>query len=225
MDFLKIFLELIVGYAALLLTTKFLGKTQISQITPFDFVSALVLGEFVGSAVFQQDIGVVKIAFSVVVWGVLIYITEIITQKSRRLRNFLEGKPSLVIRKGKIIWKELKNNHLDIDQLMQLLRAKDIFSLQDVEYAVLENDGTISVLKKTHADHPTRQDLHLPKEKVSMPAILISDGQVRFDILKQCGLDEAWLHKQLHKQGAKRVGEICYAEWKEGQELYVQRYN
>ncbi|MBO9128364.1 DUF421 domain-containing protein [Bacillus sp. 165] len=225
MVFVKIFLELVTGYIALLLTTKFLGKTQISQITPFDFVSALVLGEFVGAAVFQKNVGVAEIAFAVFAWGGLIYLTEVVTQKSRRLRNFLEGKPSLIICQGMIIWKELKSNHLDIDQLMQLLRAKDVFSLQDVEYAVLENDGTISVLKKSNIDVPTRQDLHLSANKVSMPAILISDGQVRLDVLKQCGLDNNWLHQQLQKQDTVRVNEICYAEWREGQDLYIQKYN
>jgi uncharacterized membrane protein YcaP (DUF421 family) len=75
---------------------------------PFDFVSALVLGELVGNAVYQKDAGIVEILFGVFVWTLLIFIIEVTTQKSKRLRNFFEGLPSLIVSRGKLDWSEMK---------------------------------------------------------------------------------------------------------------------
>jgi len=136
LEFTHIFSELIIGYFLLLLLTKVLGKTQITQITTFDFVSVLVLGELVGNAMYDTETGIKEIMYSILIWGGLIYITEFITQKFRKTRQLLEGKPSIIINKGKIDFKELKKNHLDINQLQHLLRAKDVFSIAECAYAI-----------------------------------------------------------------------------------------
>lgn len=224
MSFIKIFIELVVGYFALFLTVKILGKTQINQITPFDFISALVLGDLVGSAVFDSNAGLIRILFAIVIWGSLIYFTEIATQKSRPLRRLFEGKASMVIYKGKINWSELKKNRLDIDQVKQLLRSKDVFSLQDVEYAIFENNGSISVLRKAESDHPSCKDLNIQCEENTIPVTIISDGKVLAKNLKNAGLTEDWLHKELEAHGVNEPKEICYAEWQSGKSLYFQKY-
>jgi len=225
MDYLRIFVELVFGYIALFIAVKCLGKTQMSQITPFDFISSLVLGDLLSSAVFDAKSGVSKILFAIAIWSVLIYITEIATQKSQPLRNFFEGKPSMIINKGKIEWKEMKKNRLDIDQLRQLLRAKDIFSVQDVEYAIYETNGALNVVKKSEADYPTCKDLKIKGEKKTIPLTIISDGKILADNLKQAGLNEDWLHKELKANGVKQPKEIFYAEWQPGKPLYVQKYS
>lgn len=224
MLYLQIFTEIVGGYIALFVIIKFLGKTQISQITPFDFISALVLGEFVGSAIFDKRVGLLQISFSVIVWGGLIFITETITQKSRKMRYVLEGRPSMIVNQGKLDWKEMKENQLDIDQLLQLLRSKDVFSLQEVEYAILETNGGISVLRKSYADYPTMHDLNIKGEKRVMPLTFISDGEIIFKNLEEAGLNKEWLQKELAKQGYHEHKDISYAEWKSGKELYIQNY-
>ncbi|WML39762.1 DUF421 domain-containing protein [Neobacillus sp. OS1-2] len=224
MSYLVVFVELIIGFIALFITVKSLGKTQISQITPFDFISSLVLGELVGSAIFDEKTGLLKILFAVFVWGALIFITGIVTQKFRPLRNFLEGRPTMLINKGQIDWNELKRNRLDIDQLMQLLRSRDIFSMEDVEYAIFENNGSLSVLRKVEVDYPLNKDLNIQKENNVIPYTVISDGKVIVENLKLAGLNEAWLHMELESHGVKHTKEICYAEWQVGKNLYFQKY-
>src|SRR5690554_2631897 len=108
MDYIQIFIELVTGYFCLFFIMKLMGKNQMTQITPFDFISALILGELVGNAIYDNDIKLPKIIFAVLVWGLLIYFIEILTQKSKRLRKFFEGEPSIIIRKGKINYKLLK---------------------------------------------------------------------------------------------------------------------
>lgn len=223
MDYVEIFIELLFGYAALFLVVKILGKTQMNQITPFDFISALVLGNFLGDAIYNKDAHIGRIIFAVVVWGAFILITESIMQKWRTARLFLEGKPSILIANGKLDWNEMKRNRLDVDQLQQLLRAKDIFSLQDVEFAVLENDGSISVMKKYDVDIPTRKDLKIKGKENVLPILLISDGEFITYNLKKFGLHEVWLQKELKKQKTD-LKEVCYAEWSKGGSLFIQKY-
>jgi uncharacterized membrane protein YcaP (DUF421 family) len=224
MEFIKIASELVVGYVALLFTTKILGKTQITQITAFDFISALVLGELVGNALYDNNIGIFQILFTVALWGTLIYITEIITQKKKKFRAIFEGKPTLVIAQGKILRDKMKENKLDINQLQHLLRSKGAFSIREVEYAVLETDGTVSVLKKSPYELPTRQDHQMPEQLVSLPVTLIIDGEVIWDNLKEFGFSEEWLQGQIQSFGAKEYKDVLYAEWQEGKGIHVQTF-
>ncbi len=151
----QITIELLIGFFVLLIATKILGKTQISQLTPFDFISAIVLGELVGNSIYDPKIKVWSILYSVFVWVILIYTIEVITQKIRGTRKFFEGYPSIIIRNGKIDREQLSVNHLDINQLQQMLRQqKDIFSIREVEYMILEPNGNISVLKKVNTNLP-----------------------------------------------------------------------
>src|SRR5699024_6610090 len=127
---------------------------QISQLTAFDFIAAIVLGELVGNALFDKKAGILDIGFVIVLWGAILYAIEIITQKFKGSRFILEGKPSLIIHQGEIIYEELRKNKMDLNEILHLLRMKDVFSLQEVEYAVLETDGLLSVLKKAPYQTP-----------------------------------------------------------------------
>src|SRR5699024_11692347 len=102
--------ETMFGLVALFLVTKILGKTQIAQLTAFDFIAAIVLGELVGNALFDKKAGLLDIAYVIVLWTVLLYLIEMITQKFKRSRYILEGKPSLVIHKGELIYEEMRKN-------------------------------------------------------------------------------------------------------------------
>ncbi|MDM5226550.1 DUF421 domain-containing protein [Cytobacillus sp. NJ13] len=224
MEYLHIISVLVIGYIFLFIMAKLLGKTQITQITPFDFISAIVLGELVGNALYDQETGIPEIFFAVAVWGILIYATEILTQKFKRARKLLEGEPSIVIKKGKIVYEELKKNHLDINQLQHLLRSKDVFSIRECEYAILETDGTVSAFKKPLYSTPTIQDLHLPINMIELPVTLILDGEVIWDNLKSINWDETKLINEINNNGANNVKDVLYAEWKKGEALHVQTY-
>lgn len=217
-------IELVVGFFVLLIAAKLLGKTQISQLTPFDFVSAIVLGELVGNAIYDSDVKVWSILYAVFVWVILIYTIEIITQKWRKTRSVFEGNPSVIIRNGYIDRKQLNVNQLDINQLLQMLREqKDIFSIREVEYMILEPNGQISVLKKPKYASPTVEDLSLKQKAVYLPISLISDGEVVKDNLKEAGFDEDWLFKQIQRRGITRFKDVLYAEWKPDEGFFCQK--
>lgn len=216
-------IELVVGFAVLLSLTKLFGKTQISQLTPFDFISALVLGELVGNAIYDKKVHPGMIIFATIVWGLLIIITEWITQKFRKTRGFLEGKPSILVRQGKIDRKELKKNKVDIDQLQSMLRKKNVFSIREVEYVILESNGEISVLKKPEFATPSTQDLSLPLKPVYLTYPIISDGVLDKNNLKEAGFDENWLTKQLKANQVSKVEDVLFAEWNASKGFYLQK--
>lgn len=224
MHFLQIGIELLIGFISLFLMTKVLGKTQITQITTFDFVSALVLGELVGNALYDREVGIKEVLFSVVVWGILIFTTEIITQKFKNARKFLEGAPSIVIRNGKIDFEQLKKNHLDINQLQHLLRSRNVFSIRECEYAILETDGTVSVLQKASYSMPTKQDLNLKLEPVYLGVTIILDGEFIEDNLALINWDKKRLEKELKSSGVHSYTDVLFAEWKKDDGLYIQTY-
>lgn len=223
MQFLHLSLELIIGFFALMLVTKALGKTQITQITPFDFISALVLGELVGNAIYDKDIHIWYILYAVLLWGVLVVAIEFITQKFRKTRTWLEGEPSIVIYKGKVNFQALKKNRLDLNQLQHLLRDKDVFSMKDVEYAVLETNGVVNVLKKSLQQNATRKDVQAQEEKVVLPVMFISDGDIIWENIREQNLTKEWLDGQLKVHGIHDIKEVLFAEWTEGEGLYVQK--
>ncbi|MFP3124790.1 DUF421 domain-containing protein [Ectobacillus funiculus] len=225
MPFVHTAIELTVGYISLFIVTKLLGKMTITQITLFDFISALVLGDLVGNALYNEHIKIKEIIFTVFFWGFLVYIVQFITQKSFRLRTLLEGRPSIVIHEGKICYNELKKNRLDLSQLQHMLRAKDSFSVSEVEYAILETDGSLSILKKSDYAAPTKSDHNMPNQPPNLPVTLISDGRLIRENLQRSGMNETWLQQELDKQGIGKYSEVLLAEWKKKKStLYVQKY-
>ncbi|MBM7604025.1 uncharacterized membrane protein YcaP (DUF421 family) [Metabacillus crassostreae] len=224
MEYGQITIELIIGFCALFVITRVLGKTQITQITTFDFISALVLGELVGNAIFDDETGIARILYAVFIWGLLIFTLEIITQKWSKTRGFLEGKPTIIIQKGKILRESLKKSKLDINQLQHLIRSKSVFSIRELEYAVLETDGTVSVLKKAKYETPTKDDLNINQKEVYIPITLITDGNVLNENLTDAGFNFDWLEKQLQQQKIKDTKDVFYAEWLEGEGLFIQTF-
>ncbi len=222
--YLSMATELVLGFLSLLLFIKVSGKTQLSQITPFNFISALILGELLGNAIYDPEVKLVDILFATTLWGGLIFSTEKITQKFRSTRKFLEGEPTIVINKGVIKYGALKNSMMDINQLQSLLRQQGFFSLDEVEFAVLEPNGTVSVLPKAAHDLPKKKDFKMPSDPVEIPVTVIIDGEVVRDNLKDAGLNEDWLKAELAKHKVKDYKEVFYAEWRKGHRLHIMKF-
>lgn len=219
------FYETLFGITALFIFTKVLGKTQISQLTAFDFIAAIVLGELVGNALFDEKAGIKEIGFVILIWGIILYIIEMITQKFKGSRHFLEGKPALIVHEGEIMYEEMRRNKIDINEVQQLLRKKDVFAIQDVQYAVYETNGEMSVLKKAHLETPTREDMKIIRPTAEMAVSLINDGEMIYDNLAEIDKTETWLKNELRKQDFDDVKEIFYAEYLTNKPLFIQPYH
>lgn len=215
--------KLVTAFFGLWLMTKLLGKKEISQLTPFDFISSLMLSELVGNTIYDREVHFMMLIYALVLWMVLSLALEKIVQIFPWLSVPLSGRPDIIIRKGVIDERAMKRNKLDMHQIGMLLREQSVFSVKDVAYAIFETNGNLSVMKIASEDHPTREDIQLPERPVSLPRILIDQGYIQRDELREIGHDEEWLLLELKAQGIMRVKDVLYAEWSEVDGLYVQR--
>lgn len=213
--------KLVLGFVGLWLLTRLLGKKEISNLTPFDFVSSLMLSDIVGETLYAEETRYIELIIAFLVWFTLSYIFEKVTQHAKRFREPLEGTPSIVIRNGEVNLMEMKKNKIDFEQLRVMLRQKDIFSMREVAYAIFETNGALSVLKQPKYDTVERRDLNLPEEDAQLAYCLLEDGEVDECNLRQIGKDKSWLYRELHKQGCNDLGKLAYVEWMKDEGLFI----
>lgn len=205
--------KIIVGLLALLVVIRLLGKKELSQITPFDFVYILVLGGLVEESVYDDLVTVWEVLYTVALWAVLIYAIEKIIQKYEKSRPLLKGEPSLIIHEGELNLSEVKKNDLESEQLRTMLRQQGIFSIDEVKYAILETSGQLSVMKKEFASPVTAEMMSIEPEEASLTHLVIDEGQVEKRILDKIDKDEDWLREELAELGYEDISKIHYAEW------------
>ncbi|GGF88734.1 DUF421 domain-containing protein [Paenibacillus albidus] len=221
MEYGSILIKLIAGFAGLWAMTRLLGKKEISALTPFDFISAVILGDLVGDTIYDQEQSVLRLIFSLAVWTILSIVFEKLTQHIRKLRTPLEGKPEILIRDGRVDVDKLRKSSLDFEQLRMMLRAKDTFSIHEVAYAIYETNGSLSILKKPQYEPATRGDLKLPLQDIQLPRSVVEDGEVQPDMLERLGLNEQELRQKLQEKGCPDVRSIAYAEINQDGELCI----
>ncbi|MBZ5750022.1 DUF421 domain-containing protein [Metabacillus rhizolycopersici] len=217
-------IELIIGFFLLFIIVKFVGKKIINQITPFTFIAAIVLGELLGNALYDHQIGVLYIIYSMALWSILLFIVEYLGQKSLLFRGIFEGKPAALIKNGVVDREELRKNRMNINQLQSLLRQSETFSIREVAFCYLEANGSISILKKSQYQKTTLEDFNLLDKPVYVPVTLIRDGEVLWDEIKDLRYDESWLKRQLLSQNVSDYKDVFIAEWLEGDGIFVQTY-
>lgn len=217
-------IEIITGFFLLFIIVKFVGKKIINQITPFTFIASIVLGELLGNALYDHQIGVFYIIYSMGLWAILLFVVEYLGQKYLSFRGIVEGKPSALIKNGIVDREELRKNRMNINQLQSLLRQSETFSIREVAFCYLEANGSISILKKTKYQKTTQEDFNMSVKPVYVPVTLIRDGEVLWDEVKDLGFDEEWLRAQLSSQRISEYKTIFLAEWLEDDGLFVQTY-
>ncbi|CAM3874465.1 DUF421 domain-containing protein [Aeromicrobium ponti] len=224
MEIIQMSTKLAVGFFLLFFLIRIIGKKLIGQFTPFHFISAIVLSELLGNAVYQNNVPLIHIIFTIVIWGGLLFLVEYLAQKSLLLREIFEGKPSMVIRNGQIDFEQLKKSRMNINQLQSLLRQSETFSVREVAFAFIESNGSISILKKSPYQKTTLQDFNMPPQHVYLPITLISDGKIINENLEEINKDNIWLNNQLLAQGIHKIEDVFLAEWLENDKLLVITY-
>jgi uncharacterized membrane protein YcaP (DUF421 family) len=216
----------LVGFIILLILTRSLGKKQLSQMTFFTYITGIALGNIAGDMVVHRDIKVIDGITGMTLWAVLTLIVEFISLKSSKARIFMDGEPTIVIKKGKIIKEAMVSNNLNMDDLSMLLRIKDVFSVSEVDYAILEPNGQLSVLKKEEHESVTKKDSNIPiSRRLYIPTELVVDGKVVTKNLEELNVSKEWLLTQLKLNGVNATNEVFYAELQSDGSLYVNKAN
>lgn len=221
----SIALKLIIGLIALLIVTRLLGKKELAQITPFDFVYALVLGGFLEEAIFDEKVSIGHLTFSIALWALLIYSIELLVMKFDKLRPMLKGEPIMIIEDGNLDLKALKKAKLEMEQLRTMLRQQGFFSIKEVSYAFIEPSGHLSIMPEPLSTPVTAEMLNLNPKKSTPSIMLIDEGNVAESGLELLGKDQNWLMDMLRKQGQSQISDIFYAEWSRQHGFLFRKYN
>lgn len=200
-DVLEIIIRSLSIFVGLFFISKFLGKKQLSELSFFEYVTGIIIGDIAGSLTMDVNFSLTEGITSLLLWSLLPVVISILSLKSRKFRNIVEGTSTVFIKNGKIMEDNLKKEKYTADELLEQLRSQQVFQVTDVEYATLEPSGSLSVLLKKEKQPLTIGDMvHYPGT-IKEPQTVIIDGEILNEPLSTMGLNKGWLKEELDKIG------------------------
>lgn len=201
--YITLVIKTFILYFFIVLVYRIMGKKEVGELSIIDLIVTILIAELAAISIENYKSSILISILPIVVLVIIQISLSYLSIKSNGIRNFIDGKPSVIIKNGKINFSLMNKIRYSLDDLLSQLRDKEIRSLDEVEYAVLENSGTLSVFK-SGKDYP-------------MPLIL--DGQIDYDTLNEINKTESWLYSLLKKK-TLLVEDIFYAFYKNSQ-LYI----
>ena len=194
-----IFVRTIIIYVLVLFVMRFMGKREIGQMQPFELVISIMIADLASTP--MAEIGIPILYGIIPIFGLLFMhiLISVLNIKSIRVREIICGKPRILINEGKIDEKALTKENFTINELQERLRVNNVNNISDVEYAILETSGQISVILKSEKRGVTTEDLKRQVAKTKISYDLVLDGKIMYDNLKKIGKDEKWLVKEIQK--------------------------
>lgn len=216
------FLKTAVAFIAILIYTRILGKQQIGQMTFYEYVTGITFGSIAAGIALDKGANTGLYIWILSVFVLFNFVTGTLTVMNRPLRKLIEGEPTILIHNGKILEHNMARMRYDMENLLMRLREKNVFNISDVEFAVAETDGELSVLVKSQKRPVTPEDLNIPTTKYEgISSEIIVDGLVVYQNLKQNNLDEQWLINELKSRGYNSPRDIKYASLDVDGNLYI----
>lgn len=195
------FARSIILYIILLVVMRMMGKREIGQLQPFEFVIAIMIADLAATPIANSGIPITNGIIPILGLLFMNRIISICNMKSMKLRQLICGKPSILIYRGKIDEKNLKKERFTVNELQERLREKDAINISDVEYAILETSGEINVIFKPNKRGCTPEDFNIMPDYEGITYDLVMDGKIMYDNLKKLGKNYTWLKKQVEKFG------------------------
>lgn len=219
------FVRGIIGFLSLLIFTRLLGKKQISQLTLFDYTLGITIGSIAATLTTDLSSRAWPHWVGLLTWTAAGLGIDYLTTKSRYASIYIEGEPTIIMMNGKILEDNMRKLRYDATNLQQQLRSKDIFDLSEVQFAVLEPNGELSVLKKPELQPLSPKDMNINvSTNTGIGIDLIYDGIIVDINLKQVNRTRKWLKSELKKQGIKDYSEVFLATLEASGSLYVDKF-
>ena len=207
MEIIKVILTALLSVAALFIITKIMGHKQVAQLDFFDYVSGITIGS-IGAELATELEEPEKPLIALAIYGLASLILNLIAHKIPKTRKYINGTPTILMNEGNLYRKNLKKAKLDLSEFMLLCREQGYFDLDEIQTAVFEHNGKLSILPKAANRPATPDDLKITAKAAHIGVEVIMDGRVMGENLSRIGRDENWLTKQLKAQGYKDKKEI-----------------
>ncbi|NLK07413.1 MAG: DUF421 domain-containing protein [Firmicutes bacterium] len=219
---LNLFARTAVLYLVAVVVIRIMGKRQIGQLQPFELVITIIIAELVVIPMQDKDVPLIEGLVPVFALLVLQYGVSLLLMKSEGIRAVVCGVPSVLVHNGQIVEQELHRLRYTLSDLLEQLRVKGFANLSDVEFAILETNGELSVIPKSQKRPVQPEDLQIDTEYEGLPLPLILDGKVKKEALQKAELDYSWLQDELVKRGVGQPQDVLYASLGTDGTLYVQ---
>lgn len=218
---LSTIIKSILIYILALILSKLIGIKIISQINFFDFIVGISIGSMIAKIIIDKDHVVFSGLVALIMFTLLTIATSYLNLKSYTARSIINAKTLILVENGRIIDKNIKKLRITINELMMKLREKDIFSLEDVQFAIMESNGKLSVLIKADKKPVTPYDMNLKVKRLSLLSDIIIDGKIRDKNLKIAGIDKKWLQSELKKKKINNIEDVFYAGVDKNKKLII----
>lgn len=215
-------LRSIIIYIIVLVAVRLMGKRQIGDMQPFELVVTFIIADLACIPMSDVSIPLVFGIIPLLTLVVLHHLLTILNKKSITFRKILNGRPIIVIDKNGINYKALQQLNMTLNDLTEGLRAVQCFNLQDVAYAIVETNGVISVLLKQNLSPATKEDLKVKTAETTLNVILINDGKIVNDNLKNLNLDVDFLNSIIKKQNTKSISDVLILTINTNGEIFYQ---
>jgi len=220
-DFLRDTWQTTLIFVTLLILTRLLDKTQVGQLTFYEYVSGITIGSLAATIAASDPDKLWSNYYDLILFAVLTYIISLCALKSRPFRTLIEGSPSILIENGRIIKENMKSLRFDLDELNALLRSKDVVDISEVQYAILETTGEMSIIKKSGFQPLTKSDMNIHLPDPMLPVELIMDGEIIEENLKKQNLTHTWLEEQLSTRNIKSASHVMYGVMDSKGQLFI----
>ena len=210
-ELLDVTIRAISSLVTLFLVTKMLGKKQVSQLSLFDYVIGISIGNFAAEMTINLETNELNGIWAVILFGIFAYLISLLTMKSIILRRFFMGTPTMIIKEGKILEKNLKKVKFDINDMLEEIREQGYFDISQIEYAIMEANGKFSILPKSDYKPVTLKDMNIKKSNEGICSNVIMDGKLMKNNLKSINKTEEWLLKQLNIKKNTDISKILLA--------------
>ncbi|MBE7680044.1 MULTISPECIES: DUF421 domain-containing protein [Paenibacillus] len=213
----------IIAFLTLIIYTRVLGKQQMGNLTYFDYINGITIGSIAGT--FATDLSSKAwIHFvALTIFTIITIIFQYITLKNRTISKLMDSDPTVVVQNGKILEQNLHKMRVKFDELTMMLRQKDVFDITTLDYAILEPDGSLSVVLKPENQPVTAKDMHMHPPKSKLMTELIIDGVLIKQNLKERNKDLNWLTEQLKKKNIT-IQDIAFAAILPNDKLYIDLF-
>jgi uncharacterized membrane protein YcaP (DUF421 family) len=205
----------------LLLITLYMGKRAIGELPVFDFLVIITLASVVGADIADPNIHHFPTVIAIIAIGILQRVVAKWKISNRKVNRFVSFEPTVVIQNGQLLNDNLKKIRYSIENILQMLREKDIFDINEVETAIIEANGSISVLKKPEYNYVTVKDMQIHSAPTGLSFPVILEGTIYTDVLQEFNLNEIWLIKQLSHQGVYDMKDVFFASIDRNYNLHV----
>lgn len=207
MDFIKLILTSLLSVMSLFLIAKVMGHKQVAQLDFFDYINGITIGSI--AAELATDLEKPwKSLIAMLVYGMIAVGLSLVTNKFPKIRKYVNGSPTILMNDGKIYRKNMKKAKLDLSEFLTMCREQGYFDLNDIQTAIFEYNGKLTILPNSANRPITPADIELHPEPDHINTELIMDGRIMGENLKRMGLDLKWLEKQIKAQGYHDVKEI-----------------